>query len=251
MNSNLIPMRNPNALTGSQFAKNNMNTERFIREDNILNELINGNIPDFMRNFSAITITENGNTITYMVTPDYISLGSDNDYLRIPINAITAQKIADKFDCSLPTKKMVDDIWKYSINKLEPISHGPPYDASMYSTARYVWHNDCINKQMINKNNNYLTGGHKKDLILSNKLSPNNPEKKVCIYGWHQSNGKPIQGKNYWSHEVNYHDYSQTARFIANDVIVNGNPYRLQDIFTNNNLCYLVSDEGIVTFLRY
>lgn len=246
----LIPSRSTN-VTGSQFANNNYNTDVNVREFNILNEIQSGNMPDFLRKFTSIHITVGNNSITYLTMPNYLSIGSDDDYLIIPMNAITAQKICKQFDCSLPTKLMVDQIWKQSINKLAPKPFGPPYDANMFSTARYVWSDKEIKKQMVGKDINKLTAGHKKDIIISNNLSPNNYNRKVCIYGWHNTDGTVIQGKNYFTHEVTYFDYSQTIRLIANDVIVNGSPRRLQDVFVDPVFCNLVSDEGIVTFLNY
>lgn len=96
-----------------------------------------------------------------------------------------------------------------------------------------------------------LTSGHKKDVVITNRLYPNNPNKRVAIYGWIQSNGQPIQGLNPVSHEDTYEDYSHGIRMISNDVIVNGNPMRMQDVFSDAKLWMLVSDEGPLTFQRY
>ena len=68
--------------------------------------------------------------------------------------------------------------------------------------------NDRINKLMVGLDNTKLTAGHKKDVVLTNKLSPNNPNKRVAIFGWIKSDGKPIQGLNYWSHSDIYVDYT-------------------------------------------
>lgn len=250
-NSNtLIPKQN-NPITGSEFIKNNMSLSGKIRENNIRNEFLNGNIPDFLRNFSGIEVKNNTDTITYLVMPDYLSIGTDLDYVRMPMNPHTAQEIANKYDCTLPTRKMVNDIWKQSINKVSPLPWGPPYDASMESTDRISIHNNRIQNQLIDKDYKLLMSGHKKDVVLTNKLYPNNPNKRVCIYGWIQLNGQPIQGLNPFSHEDTYADYSHGIRLIANDVIVNGNLMRIKDVFTDSKLCNLLSDEGVLQFTSY
>lgn len=249
--NSLIPARDPNAITGSAFIQANMNVSRTIRESNILSEFKAGNIPDFMRKFTAIKITSGQNTITYLTTPDYLCIGSDSDYVRIPMNPHTAQAIADQYDCTLPTRKMVNDIWKQSPNKVEPLPWGEPYDDSMMSTYRYGEHNRRIQAQLVNMDFKKLLSGHKKDVVLSNQMSPNNPKKRVTIFGWIHLNGQPIQGLNYWSHEDTYADYSHGIRLIANDVVVNGVPMRIQDVFGDTNLFALISDEGKLTFLRY
>jgi hypothetical protein len=244
----LIPERDPGAMTGSEFVKENFNIVGNVRETNILNEFLYGNIPGFLKNFSPIKVTIGANTITYIVMPDYLSIGTDKDYVRMPMSPLTAQKIADKYDCTLPTKKMVNDIWKNSINKLEPQPQGSPY-TNMDSMDRIHKHNTTIQKQLSNYYN--LTSGHKKDVVLTNKLYPNNINKKVAIYGWIKSSGLAIQGLNASDHSDTYIDYSHGIRLIANDVMINGNPMRIQDIFRHEEYCSLISDEITMEFLRY
>ena len=47
---------------------------------------------------------------TIEVMPDYLAVGSDDDFVRMPMTPQTAQQIADLFGCMLPTRKMVDAI---------------------------------------------------------------------------------------------------------------------------------------------
>jgi hypothetical protein len=246
--SNLIPNRDFCSISGSQFIENNKNLSFFEREKNIFAEISYGNIPNFLRTFVPIKITFKSNTITYLVTSDYLSIGSDEDYIRIPMTPITAQLIANKFDCSIPTKKIVDDIWKNSIH-LDPKPLGPPYDLSMISLKRIDEHNKIIQNQIFEYNK--LIAGHKKDVVLTNQLYPNNNNHRVAIYGWHHLDGNPIQKLNAIDHNDQYADYSHGIRLISNDVLVNATPIRIQDIFTNSELCSLISDEGMLLFQNY
>src|SRR5579863_9624176 len=93
----LIPARDVNAVSGSQFIQDNMNNSIVEREANILKELLAGNIPDFLRNFKPVTVTEGNDSITYLVMSDVLSIGDDSDYLRIPCNALTSQAACDKY----------------------------------------------------------------------------------------------------------------------------------------------------------
>lgn len=246
----LIP-ENPNVTPGNIFCEKYKTLDRNKREAKILEEILSGNIPDFLRKFVPITITNNSDSITMLVMCDYLSIGTDENYVRMPMQPLTAQKIADAFDCSLPTRKMVFDIWKQSVNKLTPLPWGPPYDASMMSMDRIIIHNSRIQKQMEGKDIYQLTSGSKKDVVLTNRLSPNNPNQRVAIFGWIKPSGEIIQGLNPVSHEITYADYSHGIRLIANDVIVNNNPMRIQDVFADKNLCKLISDENVLTFVRY
>lgn len=247
----LIPVRDPGADTGSQFIQENLNLGGSVREQHILDAFMHGNVPEFLRDFTEIRYSEGVNSITYLVTTDYLSIGTDEDYVRMPMNPLTAQKIADKYDCSLPTRKMVNDIWEAAENKLPPLPWGPPYDADMEKTHRVGTHSQRIQKQLAGKNPFALTAGHKKDVVLTNKLFPKNPKKRVAIYGWHQMNGQVIQDLNTSSHEDTYEDYSHGIRLVINDVIVNGKLMRLQDVFADPKLASLVSDEGVLKFTRY
>lgn len=247
----LIPHRDPGASSGSMFIQENMNLGGATRETNILHEFLAGNVPDFLRKFIPVTVTIGSNSISYLVMADYLSIGLDTDYVRMPMNPHTAQAIATQYDCTLPTRKMVNDIWSHATNKLDPKPWGPPYDASMMATSRIAIQNEKIQAQLAGKDSTALTAGHKKDVVLTNRLSPNNPNKRVAIYGWIEANGQPIQQLNPVSHEDTYEDYSHGIRMIANDVIVNGNAMRIQDVFSDAKLSALISDEGILTFQRY
>lgn len=248
-----IPERNPNSMTGSEFIQANLNLVGATRETNILKEFQEGNMPDFLRSFVEITVTDGTNTIVYKAMSDYLCIGSDDDYVRMPMNPHTAQSIADQYDCTLVTRKMVNDIWKQSVNKLAPKPWGPPYNADMEKTHRIGTHSKWIQDQLTTSGKDpfALTSGHKKDVVITNKLAPNNPQKRVAIYGWIQLNGQPIQGLNPTSHDDKYADYSHGIRLVDNNVVVNGQSMRIRDVFKHATYCKLISDEGVLNFLSY
>src|ERR1700676_4489465 len=219
--NSLIPARNPNAIVGSTWVALNMNLMGPQRDQNILNEFMAGNIPDFLRNFVPMTVNGPAGSITYLVMADGLCIGQNNDYFRCPMSPLTAQTIANQYDCTLPTRKMVNDIWSASVNKLQPMPFGPPFDATMSSTARFQWSNNTINTQIQSLGLNYsaLTSGQKKDIIISPRLLTR--PRNVGIYGWCQTNGQPIQGLNCVSHDDMYYDYAHQARMICQDVLIN------------------------------
>jgi hypothetical protein len=249
--NSIIPNRDPGATTGSAFIQTNINLMGASREANILNEFLQGNIPGFLRNMTPVSVSDGTNSITFLVMTDVLCLGSDTDYVRMPMNPHSAQAIADKYDCTLPTTKIANCIWQAAVNKLAPSPWGPPYDIDMQKTYRIGIHNTTINNQLVGKDATALITGTKKDVVLTNRLAPNNPNKRVAIYGWFQLNGVPIQGLNPVSHEDTYEDYSHGIRLLANDVMVNNSPMRMQDVFRDPILSRLVSDEGPLLFQRY
>jgi hypothetical protein len=169
------------------------------------------------------------------------------------MNPHTAQAVADQYDCTLITRKMTNDIWKQSPNKLIPKPWGPPYDLDMEKTHRIGTHSKTIQNQLLSANLDptALTSGHKKDVVLTNKLAPHNAAKRVAIYGWIQANGKPIQDLNPSSHDDKYADYSHGIRLVDNITSVNGQAMRMRDVFAHPVYSKLVSDEGPLTFLSY
>ena len=240
----LIPTRNLNAVTGTTFIKNNLSDIGQHREDNILAEGLAGNIPSFLRNFVAVDVVDGSNNITYLVMPDVFSIGSDDDFVRMPMNPLTARKICDQYNCIMPTKKMCDQIWKAATVKIEPQPKGAPYDNSMLASQTYLDHNIKVEKQLSGKLRGQLVSGHKKDVIYAPSLVKDKAH--VCIYGWFHLTGVAIQGPmpNCTFHEVTYKDYSHGIRLIAQDVIVNGQPKNIYDVLNDSVLCHLLIEES-------
>lgn len=241
-----IPPRPEGALTGSQFLAKTAKLSIPDREKQILSEIASGNIPDFLRTFVEVTAsysdtTGTSHTIVYAVLPDYLAIGSNEDFVRIPMNSHTAQKIADLFECSLITRKMVNDVWKQAAVKLAPIPMTP--GAQMLSNDYFGKHQQSIEKARAGKPLGALTAGQKKDVVISNALLKK--PKSVAIYGWHKLNGAPIQPLS-TVHYYTYADYSHGVRLAARDAKVDGNPMLLTDVLKSATLHPLLSDEGVM-----
>lgn len=244
MSGQLIPLRSENSISGTEFVTNNLNTKYLDLDNNTVSEITNGNVPNFLRNFKEIHIKLLNNEITYLVMPDVLCIGGNSDFLRIPMGPKAAVKIADKFNCVLPTKKMCDQIWKAAEIKLNPVPKGPPYDNSMLSINTFKWHNDKINSQLSSDAFGKLISGHKKDVIIDKDLLQK--KDKVSIYGWFKTNGVAIQGPvpNSSSHEISYYDYSHGIRLVAREVMVNGKIKDIIEILSDKDLANLISDQG-------
>ena len=76
---------------------------------------------------------------TIFVTPDYLAIGSQSDFIRMPMNYHTASRVASQFGFILPTRRMVDAIYNQSEDHFtpQPLPPGP----QMRSTAYYQRHN--------------------------------------------------------------------------------------------------------------
>ena len=107
-----LPPRAPNALSGSEFARRVAMLDLGERDREVYAQVMAGNVPDFLRRLCPVparSVVEGRiNSGTYYVTPDYLAVGSDDDYFLAPISPYTAQRIAEALHCTLPTPKMVN-----------------------------------------------------------------------------------------------------------------------------------------------
>lgn len=235
-------------MNAREFLKSIENKDYKIRDELCCEYAINNKCS--LDNFKPITVDDGKNKLVYLVSNNYLSF----EDVIVPLSATRAQKIMDNAYCTLPTKKMVEQIWQQSEIKVKQIAKGPPYDSSMFSIKEIIKNSELINKELVGKDVTKLIAGHKKDVVLTNKLAPNNPNKRVAIYGWHGTNGVPIQGPviNSTSHERDYYyDYSHGIRLISRDCTLDGEVADLLDILASDEYSHLISDEGKLNFLRY
>ena len=241
-----IPSRPHGALTGSRFADTVERLDAVERERAILREIGEGNIPSFLRSLAPVELTDRaGTSTTIFVMPDYLAIGSDDDYLRIPMNLATATALADEFGFLLPTRKMVNAIYEQSGHHFvpEPLPAGP----RMTSTDYYRTHNALIEKQARADGvaPGTLVSGHKKDVVLTNLLT--RTPGRIAIYGWQRQNGVPIQPLS-TVHGACYEDYSHGIRLVADTAWEGGEWRPLRDLLHDASIAPTLSDEGVIRF---
>ncbi|HEY6062729.1 MAG TPA: hypothetical protein VIV35_03915 [Chitinophagaceae bacterium] len=236
--------------TGNEFYHQAFAMKWAARDSFAVKEILAGNVPGFLKEFAAVHVSildsSSGKTIkaTYYVSPDYLSIGTDKDWARINITPVAAQKIADSFQCFLPTRKMVDDIYKAAQVKLEPV---PMY--VFRDSTPTMWHHHLIVEGQ-RKGRKGLIAGIQKDVVISGKISRDPKPDRVAIYGWHKSDGKPIQplytGHIYW-----WVDYSQGIRLVYRKIKVGGKWMDYMDVLKDPQLQKLLCDEEFCDFYRY
>lgn len=251
-----LPPRSSSALTGSQFVAtiSSASLSLAARENMIYAEISNGNVPDFYRNLVPVTstavISGVSQSVTYYVLPDYLAVGCDTNYFLCPMSPMLATDIADLTLCTLPTRKMVNDIWSAATVKLSPstIPPGP----GMTTVPVFDQHNTTVKAQRDAVAGTYplgnLVSGDKKDVVISNLIysTPN----RVVIYGWHYTSGTAIQPLSN-VHADTYMDYSHGIRLIQNAVMYNGSPTTIKNILQSSTLNPLLSDEGVMANPQY
>ena len=244
-----FPLRT-SSLTGNEFYHQAFAMKWKERDSFALKEILAGNVPGFLKRFVPVHVSMvdsvTGKTIKaiYYVAPDYLSIGTDEDWARINITPNAAQQVADSFDCFLPTKKMVDDIYTAAKLKLEPV----PLYAFRDSTP-IMWHHHLIVEGQ-RKGRKGLIAGIQKDVVISGKITRDPKPDRVAIYGWHKLDGQPIQplytGHIYW-----WVDYSQGIRLVYRKIKVENKWMDYIDVLKDPGLKKLLCDEEYCDFYRY
>jgi len=235
---------------GNEFFKTVVAWKWKERDSLAVKEILSGNIPSFLLKFSRINVSildsASGKMITahYFVAPDYLSIGSDHDWARVPLTPMAAQKIADRFGCFLPTRKMVDDIYRQAVVKLEPV----PMYAFRDSSITMWQHHLIIEGQRLQQKG--LIAGIKKDVVLSGGVSRYPKPGHEAIYGWHKLDGKAIQPL-YIGHINWWVDYSHGIRLVYHTIWVNGKAMDYTAVLSDPILKRLLCDEEFCDFFRY
>jgi len=248
-----LPDRKPNADTGSRFLERTASLHPADFEDAAYDEVSSGNVPPFQRALVGVRLQASSkrgkaHTGVVYVLCDYLAVGSDEDFLRLPLTPRTAQRVAALTGCVLPTPKLVDAIYRQAPAKLPPrfIEGGP----TLENRWDYLTHNRDLEEQRTKRKLalGALTAGDKKDIVITNRLMKKHG--RVAIYGWQREDGSVIQHLS-TVHSRKYADYSHGVRLVSALMTVDGEERRVEDVLRDRELCSLLSNEGPLQIVAY
>lgn len=266
------PTRPATALKGSEFGKRWMSNTKPAdwagREDAITRELTSGNVAPFLWQWKEIVASKSGPRTVYLVMPDVLAIGSDTDFLRIPMDAITAQRVADHYACLLPTAKMVNQIFEQAGAQLESIpkqynwtekdrtDSEPDRSIKGSAMAGYVIHHNLIEAQLMGRSRGQLVAGHKKEVIIAPGMDANPDRLYFC--GFHHPkkrgpgnpNGFLQLGSGPSVHPSNFADYAQGARLVNPYMTIDGTTKLIADVLKDSRQCLLISS-GVIAKPSY
>ena len=241
-----IPRRAARAPSGSALMEQLMGTSGPARDAAIVDQVLSGNLPSFLRDLTPVTLAgrlADGArvAITICVTPDYLAVGDDRDFVRVPMGLAAAARVANELGFLLPTPRMVDAIYSQAKVHVAPSPMKP--GSRMASTAYFVEHDRTVDRQRarVTRDAAALTAGQKKDIVLTNRLLSR--PGRVAIYGWHRTNGKPIQPLS-TVHGASYADYSHGVRLVSRYAYLDGERVPLSRIMEDRQLARIVTGEG-------
>ncbi len=252
-----IPPRKEGAVQGHAFMREIDDLPFEDRERRIYEEISSGNMPSFLRRTFSIDREcpdAHGvlHKVRYEAMPDYLSVGSDSDWVRVPMGPVTAQRLADLFGATLPTRMMVDTVYRHATCRPAPVTYYP-VGSNNELVTKFTEHHEAIERLREETGSSPcdLTAGIKKDVVISNRITEPKRPGHVVIYGWHTPDGKAIQPLTN-IHYGHYVDYSHGVRLICGEVMVDGVPMRVADILADPVLYRILSDEdGVMVPARY
>ncbi len=220
--------------------------------------------PEFM----PVAVEWNGHKGSIFIGADVLRIGEPDDYVRVDLDAITAQTIADMKGWILPTTRICDVLWKSAQFKMDPcLQPADPADrrkrgmpvckdgtTSMSDTPAMLKHSMDIDLKRAGREGMFENGG--KHWVITNKLTAQ-PD-RAANYGYF-SNSAPYvsaSGIKMWqtlglAHNLSHSDYSQTLRPVHQDMVVDGVTRKVAEVGADPDLWGLVSSEGPLKLSRY
>ena len=247
-----VPPRDRSASTGSELMRQWDKLSLEERESSIVQEVLAGNVPDWIRSLRIVELDRldggKGVEVQVAVLPDYLAVGSSDNFVIMPMSPQAAQQIADATDMMLPTPMLVDAIWAQSDARLDPKPIPP--SGAMTTLPVFVEHDQILRAQRASAAvpPGAWLAGHKKDVVLTTAL--NGPSARVAIYGWHRSDGSPIQ-PIYVGHTDRWVDYSHGVRLVSRSILVNGSVQSLPDVLKHETRSQWFLDEGPLVTAGY
>lgn len=157
------------------------------------------------------TLSQQWIKATFFVSPDYLSVGTNKDWVRTPVTAKTAERVLQQLHCFAPTPQLVNRIHEQAGVKLEPVSL-----YAFRDSTPTMWHHHLIIEGQ-RKGKKGLISGIKKDIVFMRAPGDSVRADRVGIYGWHRLDNKPIQ-PFYQGHIWWYADYSHGLRLVYRKV---------------------------------
>jgi len=192
-----FPERRADAPGGAAFLASLADMKLSARQEAMAAALLAGDVPARLRRFVEVTLTRRGHTAALRVAPDFLLIGSDEDFVTAPLRALVAQRVADALGCVVPTRPLVDAVLAAGAKApLVGMWRKDAPDGWLESWRCHRDHQARIQRPAAPAG--ALVAGYLKDVVLTPSLQKKvarNRRWPVAIYGaWDASKGKVVQG---------------------------------------------------------
>lgn len=214
-----LPLRPRGAPGGEAFFASIARATVAEREAALEEQLLAGNVPAFLRSLVPVSLRVGELDARVFVTPDYVAIGSDEDFVRVPLVVRTAARVASAAGSLFPTVEIVNAIYGAAELKIgsPPMAPG----LAMASSRYFVEHNRAIeaNRRALDRPLGTLLAGPKKDLVLTARLLAR--PGRTPIYGWFREDGSVIQPLSLL-HDHHHLDYTHGLRLVSTEAEIDG-----------------------------
>ena len=197
MNNSTVPTLE----TGSQIMSRTSGMSQSAREQEFIRLVNAGNVPSWT--FTTVQIRSN-----LAVTPDFIAVGTDEDYIWIPLTPSGAVQILGPRRMRLPMRSEADAIYAHAVaigNNIPFQSFTPAHGQTRWGNTAMTASRDKILRALNGRRG--IIDGHKK-YVLGERNG------KVLIYGGHYADGSQVQPYSD-IHDASYLDYSHGIRGVV------------------------------------
>lgn len=237
--------RTNSSLTGTEFIARLGTTVGTARENLIDQAVALGQYPSFLTaRLVDVPISSGAVRGTLHVAPDFFGIGTNDDWIRMPMYPGTAQKVVERLGMRLPTRKMAD-----AIHAAARRVRMPYIASNKESNAAYVSANNTITSRVASILQGALIDGQKKYILASDANHPSS----VIIYGADNpdTGNYPLQPYS-WVHADTYVDYSHGVRLIAPTMTIEGRgEMPISAVMSDPSLAPLVSSGPFDRNTRY
>jgi hypothetical protein len=190
-------------------------------------------------------------TATLFVMRDALAVGTDDDFVRVPVRCDTAQAIADHLGALLPTPHVADMIYDAADVKLAPMPQNTwVKDNTMGQTSRVLEYHALVQRGLdaAGAQAGHLLANMGKHWVITNRLWEPGRKGFAANYGWHRG---PTSADALWQPvEVGHGfaiwvDYSQLLQLVGPVMIVDGETMSTVDVMQSPDLYGLVSSEKV------
>ena len=233
----------------------------------VLRQVAARNMPASTLSFVPIKVTgQKGTEVEFQVSPHPLRIGTDQDWIEVPLDGPHALAAAELVGCTLPTawmamqtdlmakktRGMVHFFDALEITNLMKIDWNPekPDGALLRSPELFERRSELLRAWLTENKfeDQWLIGGYYKDIIQPSATGAAN---RLWSYGGYDDQGNLIQPVG-WMHTSNYFDYVTLPRFVKPWLKVNGQIVSISD-FTDN-AAYAIEfkfDQNIISAPAY
>lgn len=195
-----------------------------------------GMVPASQRQWIPVQTRYGARVGVFFVQGLQLACGTNDNVFHAAVTVGVAQRVADSMGAMLPTRKMVDIIHAQATTRV-PFR---AFTSDRSSVGTFVASSIAIEDRRAGRGG--LVSDYGKDYVITNQRRAN--PSRIAIYGaWESAGSLPVQPLA-TPHSLSYYDYSQHARMVRNDVIVDGVGMALSDALERVDTALLFSSEG-------